>query len=324
MFDINKISISIDGKKIVFQYIVDDENNNVINNSNELLFDKNYFLNNKKIISNIISGIILEKDISTVSVIDYNLVIPVIDIANNIKKITTLNIVEDKDLNNSICEKLLKSKYIKNVNCHQAPIYMLDNLDKKNIKVNFRVQYLSDSHFGMKNKLYSYSRMYYKNTLNFDKLLNEKDIQELQMFLSINNYLKKINIYNFSFDLVKQIINELCKNFKGNIQILIRANSENVDYIQESIPYLKTLNKIYKQKLNIRFKIEYSNEYKKKNTIKQFSNNVLLVSCLIIAIVSIFGLGIVQYNDYMTEKQSEEIKEITKVEINNDDVLTIP
>jgi len=137
------------------------------------------------------------------------------------------------------------------------------------------------------------------------------------MFLNINNHLKRVNIYNFSFDLIKQVISELGEKAKGNIQIIIRANTDNAQYIQEAIPFLKTLEKLYKKKLNLSFKIKYSFEYKKKNILKQMSNNVLLVSCIIISIVALLSFGIIEYNNYMTQKQGDELKEITKVEIDN-------
>ncbi len=315
-----KIKIFIESKKVFFKYCDEDINNkNSISSNNEIIFDKKYFLHNKKIISNIINGIIADKDINSVTILDYDLIPDVIDVINGIKKITTLNIVEDIEMNNKIQQRLLKSKYIRNVNCYNAPIYMLDNLDKKNIKVDFRAEYLSDSHFVIKNRLFSYSKMYYKETININKIMLEDDIKDLKMFLEINNHLKSINIYNFSFDLIKQVISELGKNAKGNIQIIIRANSENAEYIQESIPFLKTLNKLYKKKLNLKFKIKYSLEYKKKNILKQVSNNFLLVSCILISLVSIFSFGIIEYNNYMTRQQEEELKEITKVEIDNEE-----
>jgi len=315
VINISKIKVTIDGKKIIFSYFNEkSDSKNSISNNNELIFEKEYFLGNKKIVSNIINGIVLEKDINSVTVIDYNLIPDVIDVINYIKKITTLNINEDRDINNKIYEKLLKAKNIKNVNCHNAPIYMLDNLDKKNIKVNFRVEYLSDSYFIIKNKLFSYSRMYYKETINFDKLMTEDDIKDLEMFLEINNNLKRVNIYNFSFNLIKQVICELGKNAKGNIQIIIRANSLNAEQIQEAIPFLKTLDKLYKKKLNLKFKIIYSLEYKRKNILKQISNNVLLVSCIILSIVAIFSFAIIEYNNFMTKQQGEELKEITNID----------
>lgn len=313
-----KIKISIAGKKIFFKYCNENTNNkNSINNNSELIFDRGYFLGNKNIICNIINGIVTDKDINSITVLDYELIPDVIDVVNCIKKITTINIPEDKEINFEIYERLLKCKNIKNVNCYNAPIYMLDNLDKKNIKVNFRIDYLSDSHFIIKNRLFSYSRMYYKETINFDKLMSEEDINDLKMFLEINNHLKIVNIYNFSFDLIKQVINELGKNAKGNIQIIIRANSENAEYIQEAIPFFKTLDKLYKRKLNLKFKIKYSFEYKKKNILKQMSNNVLLVSCIIISLVSVFSFALIEYNNFITKQQEDELKEITNVGIEN-------
>lgn len=319
---INKIKVYIASKKIFFKIHDEDTNNdNSIGSNNELIFDKGYFNANKKIICNIISGIVQEKDITSATVIDYSLIPDVIEVIGCIKKITTLNIEEDIEMNNKILDKLLKSKHIKTVNCYSAPTYMLDNLLKKNIKVNFRAEYLSDSNFITKNKLFSYSKMYYKETINIDAVMNENDLKDLKMFLEINNTLKIINIYNFSFDIVKQIVTELGNFSKRNILIIIRANSKNVTLIQEAIPHLKTLDKIYQKKHNLKFKIKYSPEYKNKNTIKQASNNILLITCVIIGIVASLSIGLIEYNNYMTKKQEEELQNISPLEPdnNNDD-----
>jgi len=324
VININKIKVSIENKKVIFQYVDDIVNSdNSINSNNELIFDMEYFLGNKKIISNIISGIVLEKDINSAHVIDYEIIPDVIDVISYIKKLTTLTIVDDKEISFEIYDKLLKCKYLKNVNCHTAPIYMLDNLDKKNIKVNFRVEYLSDSNFIIKNKLFSYSKMYYKETINIDKLLSDNDIKDLKMFLNINNHLKRINVYNFSFELIKQIVGELADSIKENIQIIIRADIDNVENIQDSIPHLKTLDKLYKKKLKLDFKIKYSFEYKRKNILKQISNNVLLVSCIIISIISILSFILIEYNNFITKTQGDELKEISKVEITDSDETNI-
>ena len=301
------IKININSKTIQFQEQNEKINNNHILNNNELYFDKNYFLKNRKIISNVINGIVVEKNISQVNVLNHELGPFVIDIINNIKTLDTLTLIEDEELSFDIYDKLLNANHIKTVNCFTAPIYMLDNLNKKNIKVNFRVEYLSDSYFIIKNKLFSYSKMYYKENIIIDKTLSEKDIKDFEMFLNINNHLKKINIFNFSFDMITKLIDILDNHNKRNIQILVRADSENAEFIKQSIPFLKILDKIYEKKSNIDLKIKYSNEYKSKNILKQITNNILIISCIVIGLVGILSFSLIEYNNYMTKKLSENI-----------------
>ena len=295
VINIKEITISAKDHKITFfskeelvKILSFDENidedsseENVISN-NEMVFDEKYIINHIKIISNFISGIAMDEKIDCVYIEEFDIVPLVLKVLSNNKNITKLFINEDKEISYEILELLLKCKYIKFVECYSAPLNMLDELDKRDIKVNFRLKYPSKSNFIKRNKLFSYSIMYYKYSIDIDNILNEADINDFVVFLKTNAYLKIINIYNFSFDLVNQVVKYLEENNIRNVLMSIYANDENVGIIQGSMEYFKTLDKIYEKKLNMDFKIKYSNEYKKNNSIKQASMNIIVGCCLIL------------------------------------------
>ena len=324
MINIKEIIISIKNNKIIFSYkeelvkilSFNDDNDNIVSN-NEIVFNEEYIINNIKIISNFINGIATDENIDSVYVDKFDIVPLVIKILSNVKAINNLIIEENKELSYEILELLLKCKYIKNLECYNAPINMIDELDKKDIKVDFRLKYNSNSNFIINNKLYSYSKMYYKDKIDIGSIFNEEDIKEFVLFLKTSRYLKIINIYNFSFELINQIVNCLEENNIRNILIHIHANNENSDFIQGAMEYLKTLDKIYKKKLNIDFKIKYSEEYKEKNSIKQVSMNIIVGCCFILNFLMLFGFVYSEYNNYMTKKSIEKIKKISKVDVSS-------
>ncbi|MBE6153633.1 MAG: class B sortase [Firmicutes bacterium] len=309
------IYIIISNKKIIFRNEKDSEisfNENNIDNSNKIVFDNQYFISKKKIVSNIINGIIHDNKINTVVVEDISLAPSVLDVISNIKKITNLNIADDIELDYNTYEKLLKNKSIKNIYCFTAPLYMLDSLKKNGITVNFRVEFLSNSNFVLDNKLDSYSKMYYKETIKFENVLDDFDILDFKFFLEINTNLSKVNIFNFSNELLEQIINILLEKNIRNVCILIRTDSNNSKKIQNQIKKLKKLNKYYKDKINLSIKIKYSYEYKKKNISKQVFNNLVKVSCLLIVLISLTSIGVVAYKNHMIKRQKKEINYIVE------------
>ena len=309
------IYIIISNKKIIFRNEKDNEisfNENNINNSNKIIFDNQYFIRKKKIVSNIINGIIHDNKINTVVIENISLAPSVLDVISNIKKITNFNITDDIELDYNSYEKLLKNKYIKNISCFTAPLYMLDSLKKNGTTVNFRVEFLSNSNFVLDNKLDSYSKMYYKETIKFEKVLDDFDVSDFKFFLEINTNLSKVNIFNFSNELLEQIINILIEKNIRNICILIRTDSDNVKKIQTHIKKLKKLNKEYKNKINLSIKIKYSYEYKKKNISKQVFNNFVTVSCVLVVLISLTSIGVVVYKNHMIKRQTKKINYIVE------------
>lgn len=331
MININEIIVSVKNNKITFSKkknelikIITLNEDNIDNNiisDNKMVFDEKYILSNIKIIANFINGIAIEKNINSIHISELEIVPVIIRVINNVKCIINLYIDENEKISFDIYESLKGCKYLKYVDCHSIPLYMLDELDKKGIKINIRTQYLSAGNFIIKNRLSSYSKMYYKESIIFDKILDDTDINDFSMFLKTNNHLKIINIYNFSFDLVNKIVELLEENNIRNILIIIRAEVENAEVIQNSMEYFKTMNKVYGKSSNIKFKIKYSSLYKRKNSLKQLSMNIVVAGCFILNFLMLFGFIYTEYNNYMTKKSVESLNKVTKVEVNNS---TIP
>ncbi len=314
--DDNKIIFSVKNDELVKIISFNEDDKNSIIGNDEIVFSEEYILNNPKILSNFINGIVQDKNINIVYINDYSIITLILNILNYCKNISSIYIDINEELSNEICDKLLLCKYIKNIDCYSTPLYFLDEFDKKNIKVDFRMIYLSNSDFILNNNLSTYSKMYYQDNIIFDKMLRKIDTIDFSMFLKLNNHLKTINVYNFSFELLNQIVSILEENNKRDIQINLMAEIDNAQTIQNSMQYLKTLDKVYEKKLNLDFKIKYSNDYRKKNTLKQISMNIVVGCCFILNFLMLFGFVYSEYNNYMTKKSVDSLKKAT-VQVNN-------
>lgn len=329
---IKDVIISINDNKLILSYkdeepikilTLNDDNNedNIINSKDTMIFNEKYIKNNISIVSNFINGLVLSNNIDSIYIENLELLPTIINVISNIKQINKLFITEDKELTFEVFELLLKSKYITHIDCYSLPIYMLDKFDKKGIIVDSRIQYLSTGNFISKNKLYSYSKMYYKDSIMFDKELDDTDLNDFNLFLKNNNNLKTVDIYNFSLELLRQILKVLNDNNVANITINIRADSNNASQIKSSLPFFKAINKMYKEQMNISFKIKYSLEYRKKNSLKQVSMNIVTTCCIIINLLMLSSYGIMEYNDYLTKKNTENINKIVQSEVDQTEII---
>ncbi|MBE6161705.1 MAG: class B sortase [Firmicutes bacterium] len=288
-----KILISIKDNSLYFSYksSINKEKSNLLNTNiisdNELVFSEDYINENEKIVSLFIKELCVDKDISSVIVSKNELAILILKILKKNDMVTNFSIKENCNLTYAICEELSTNKYIKYLNCFSIPTFMLEYLDKFNIKVESRNETFVTSNFMLENNLQLFSRIYYKTSIKFTPPVTEEDIEDFKTFCKINRYLKTIHLIGFdsySIDLILEVIKY---NRIRNLKIVIHDDSNK----PENIEYLKKLNKRYKSKLKLTFTISYSDDYLKDNIFKQVILNTLkicglIISCLVVGIIS--------------------------------------
>ena len=262
-----KVIIRADDKKVTILYkqedeeIIDiDENTNIIN-TEELLFNENYLIENKNIIANFIRGILLSKNINTLSIVDEGLIEISIDIAKMIKEVTNIYIECDTQLKFEVYEKLLKYKTLKYLNCYDMQTFMLEELDRDNLKIDLRNTSGLSSNFVIKNELYHYSDIYYKTCIKIDNTLNDNDVLDFITFCKVNRKLKEVEVYNFNIKLIRKIMKLLIENNIRNIKISIIPDKNNEIDIQDNIDIFKFINKRYNKRYGMKINIKYSNKY---------------------------------------------------------------
>ena len=315
-----KILISFNNDTINFKYKIDKTkqerdlsktllNTNVISND-ELLFSDNYLKNNINIMISFLSEIIKDKKISKVSIAEFDIVPIILDITNNIKYLTHLYINSDVTVNYNIYEKLLNASYLKYVNCFEIPSFMVEKLCNNGVVVDLRCEIISISNFVYQNKLINYTKMYYRKTIKIFKKLNDDDLNDFETFCQINRNLKTIYIYDYDFEMIKSMYIILEKTNKKNVRILIYQNLSNTKTINDSLKELKIVNKLLIKNCDSKIKIIYSMDYISKNFIKQLSITNLKTCLLIIVLLELIILLSIRINNYKTNKNVNEIKDI--------------
>ena len=303
-----KITVTIKDNTILFKYRIKKPvepnllNTNVISN-NELVFSDEYLKENVKIVSLFLNELIQEKEITDVVISNNELALLVLDILKKVNEISILTINDNDNLSYAVCEKIIKNKNIKTLNCYGIPQFMIEELDKHGIKVESRNEVLFTSAFMSNNELTSFSKMYYKTSIKIDNNLTENEIEDIKTFFLINKYIRVIHIDNYNLDMLNDIIDILVSCKEKNISIQLHEDIEDPD----DIVALKAINKkLAKQKIKI--SLVYSNDYLEANYFQQIIFTTLKICALIIFSIITSILGYIFYNNYQAELKVEEIK----------------
>ena len=296
------LSISLVNKK-------DDRNLNNTNiiDTKELLFSKNYILDNLELVGSFLNTIIIKNKIDKVRVNNINLTTLTLDLISYSKQITKLLINDDKPINYEIFLKLLDNHTLEYINCYDIPSYLLERLDtNKDLKIDIRSEIFFMSKFMEDNKLYKYSDIYYKKNIVINKNFDKQELNDFITFININKYLKEIHIKNYTNDLIFSII-DLFKEYNITNKIIVFYENKNINIIVNSVNYLKELYKEFLEENNIVFKIVYSKEYKRKNIIKQLNFITLKYIFLCLLMGALIFAGLDYYKNYSSEKNVDKI-----------------
>ena len=316
-----KILISLSNDTISFKYKIDKTkqerdltktlmNTNVISND-ELIFSDSYLKSNINILSSFLTELIKAKNITKLTVDEFDIVPTVLDIVSNIKSITKLYITCDCGINYAIYEKLLESKYLKYVNCFEIPSFMLEKLSDNGIIVDIRCEIISISNFVYQNNLINYTKLYYRKTIKIFNKLNSVDLNDFETFCQINRNLKTIYVYDFDINMIKELYKILAKTNKKNVKVLIYQNLNNTDLINKSIKDLRLINKSLIKDCDSKIKIIYSVDYISKNFIKQLSITNIKTCLLIVVLLELVVFVNVKISNYKTKKNIDELSDIT-------------
>ena len=286
-------------------------NTNVINTS-RMVFSDEYINENLELIESFFNLVVIKNEINTV-IVDINAIFPLVyRVIKNISGITTIKLNENKNVSYNTYEKLLDSKYIKNLDCYSMPSFMLDKLAReKDIDITTRCEVLYLSDFMDRNNFNSYSDVYYRKSIDISCKMSKYDEEDFESFLNFNNKLKTINIYDINPNGINLIIDKLIKTNKRNIKIYLiqQKNSREIIDLTDGI-----INKNKKNIKNNNYKIQikYLKEYKDKNILKQVNLTFLRVILLIFIVIAIASAGIF-YTKYKadTDTINDEMEDIT-------------
>ncbi len=315
-----KITVSIKNNTLIFKYRTNKPvepnllNTNVISN-NELIFSDEYLAKNGKIVGLFISDLANEREIKEISVSTNEIGDLVLDIVKKMSTIECFTVTDDSNISYAICEKIIKNKNIKKLNCYSIPQFLVENLDKHNIVVESRNEVLFTSNFMASNNLTSFSKMYYKTSIKIGNILSSEDLDDIKTFCAINKYLKVIHFDDYSLENIKKIVDILIECKEKNISLEIHDDFEDGEDLTE----LKALNKELKNKYKIKISLVYSKDYLEKNYLQQVIFTTLKICALIIFAIVFSVLGYIVYNNYQSEvKIGKIMDELIMIKDNSD------
>ncbi len=304
-FTVHENTLSI-GFKVENNTFKNLNNTNIIS-KDDLIFDIKYFKNNLKLVAGFLNVIIKNDNVTNAIIEEEELIIIGLDLLNYLPTITELVIAPDVSIDFDMHMAILKNDTLKMIHCYNIPTYLLERIDTtKMVKIVTRNEVFFVSNFLRRNKLSSYSDVFYKRKIVIDYEFKETDFKDFAEFLSINTYLKTIYFEYVDMDLVKNIIRHLKENKKKNISIDIKGTAANLAYFSSLEDYVKKNKYIKKNK--IKFKIDYTREYKLENFLKLLNFTSLEYILIVVIFSCIIGYGINEYDIY---KSSQEIDSIT-------------
>lgn len=269
---------------------------NIVNNE-KMVFSDKYINENLDLVKSFFNLIIIKKNINKVN-IDINAIFPLVyRIIGDSSNIKCISLLEDKTISYIIFEYLLESKYIESLDCYSIPSFMFDKLAiDKNMNIKSRCEVLFLSNFMEKNNFNTYSDVYYKKEIEIDCDLKKNDKEDIESFFRFNNKLKVINLYNISKDSINYILNLIKVNGIKNIKILMCQEKNERSIISLTDDIISENKKLLKSN-NIKVKINYTKEYREKNTLKQVNLSFFRLILVLFIILSV-SATIIFYHKY--------------------------
>ena len=308
-----KIEFNIDDQTLSIGYKVENNaiknfNNTNIISTDDLIFDIKYFKSNISLIAGFLNVIVKSEEIENAIIKEESLIIPSLELLSYMPSIKNLVIAPDIPIDYDIHMAILKNDTLKTINCFTIPPYLLERIDTtKNVKIETRNEVFFISNFLRVNRLASYTEVFYKRKLTVTYEFNASDWQDFRSFLTINTHLKTIYFEYASIGLIKDFL-KILKDFdRKNIVFLIKGNKNNLSIFQD-IESLVKKNKFIK-KNNIKFKIDYTQDYKMENFLKLLNFTTVKYIFVVVIISAILGYGINRYDLY---KSSEEVDAISE------------
>lgn len=288
-------------------------NTNLFNDEN-LIFDINYLKDNLKLVGEFLNVLVNNENVNKMVIEDEELITISFDLLEYMKNIEDLVIKPDIAVTFNIHQLILRNGTLKTIEVFTIPPYLLERIDTtKTVKIKVRNELFFISNFIMANNLTSYSDLFYKKKVFIDKNFNDADEEDFESFLSLNTYLKHIYFNYADINIVKKIVNLLKKYRKKNIKISIKGDDENLKIFNELETYIRKSKYIKKNK--IKFRIDYTEEYKRENFLKLLNFTTVKYILVIVLISTIAGYGIRRYDIY------KSAQEVNHINANIDDIV---
>lgn len=315
-----RIKFTIDSQILTIDYDIEENIIKNINNTNiitdeDLIFDMRYFKNNMPLVAGFLNVMLKNEHVKNVLIANSELIEISMVFLNLLPTIENAVIKPDVIIDYSLHLAILKNDTLKTLNCFSIPPYLLERIDTtKTIKIETRNEVFFISNFIRVNKLNNYSEVFYKRKLLITHEFNDADWKDFEQFLIINTHLKIVYFEYVSLKMIKELLNYLDKYNVCDVLFNIKADKDNLSNFDKIKTIVHKNKTIHKNK--IKFRIDYTWDYKIENFIKLLNFTSLKYILIVIIISSIIGFSINEYNIYKSvnevENINDEISELLK------------
>ncbi len=311
-----KVVISANNNYIEFGYKnsktkTDDLNMTSVIDFEKVIFTEDYILERLDLIVSYMTTVVIKKNIDKVLINDEELMPLILKIINNIPHLKKIIIDDDKQLSFDSYELLLENEYIEYLNCYSMQAFMFDRLSiNRKIKIDLKSEVSNVTELMKENDLDTHSKIFYKRSIDIKKELDEAAKDDLRTIFGINEKLKSINIYHFSPQTIKVILDLAEEKKITDMEIKIFESSENADNIRSSLDFLREKNESILKQNDITLTIKQTKEFLFKNIFKQL--NMTMVKALFVIIVLVVSLTFLSeaYHEYAATREAESINRI--------------
>ncbi len=313
------IDFKITGDTIVISEIKKDINYKSLNQTNifnlaDLKFSTEYIEKNIELVASFINVIILKNEVTTIQIENNSYALLVMNLVNHWEHINKIIFAHDEKINISIFLELLDNKYVTEIECFEMDNYLIDRLyvnKKMIVKTRHKIEFQSE--FMKDNMLNNYSEIYYKRMIVINHELDNNEMRDLETFIGINNKLRLIKILHFSKQTLDNLLQILEQFNCHNITIQINEKNNDVDDIYKSVISLKKKYKTLFEN-NIQFKMNYSNEYKSENFLKQVNLKALAYIFNIVILIALIVGGTITLNQFKdTQKINAQMDQVNNI-----------
>jgi len=209
--------------------------------------------------------------------------------------LVNVHIEINKSLTPKVMDILVNLPDLESVKCYFMPGDYAYLLAEKNVLIEYTSNLNFDNTFSKLNDFKDLKSVYYKRVIEFRT--TQDVINNLEPFLRVNNSLKYIHLYCYSYDILSLIVEKLEEHGFKEVNIFIHQNDKNETNLKSDSALLRKLNKDYSNKKR-EIKIIYSNEFFRKNIFKELTINGIKLSMIIILYVALILIFADKYHEY--------------------------
>lgn len=313
--EMNYVAIYIKNQSLCWRMIKKTGNQNV-NNTNvldlkRLYFTKEFLEEQVELMNSFIQTLCIKYHIHTMVVEEISILKLGLHVIKNNPQITTLIVTDDQTIGYLYYEDLKNQLYLTKINCFDMPRTMIERLctARQELYIEVRCEVLTMSHFAEENRLDHYQDYDHQEKIIIDRPFTKEDLSDVEMFFDFNRKLKQIDFLYYDQEILTKVMEFIIRFHRHSFKIKIHQRDMEQKELFDLYHAFINQYKDFLKKNKISVQIIYTDQYKKKNYLKQINLNILLTIFITIFIMALFYFVFQTYREQKGKQEIEETQE---------------